>query len=89
MKKHDLYQTALDKYGFDKQLDQLTEECGELITSCNKLRRNGDSAVPLMIDEIADVEIMIGQIKQAMQISFKVEDRITFKLNRLKERLSK
>jgi NTP pyrophosphatase (non-canonical NTP hydrolase) len=86
---HDLYQSALDKWGFDPQLDQLTEECGELVTACNKLRRKGDSAVPLMIDEMADVEIMIGQIKHAMRVTRAIEERKIFKLNRLEERLSK
>jgi NTP pyrophosphatase (non-canonical NTP hydrolase) len=85
--EEEIYQKALDSYGFDAQLDQLQEECGELITACNKLRRKGQEGVPLIIDEIADVTIMCEQIMYAMTIENQVNERIKFKLERLKQRL--
>jgi len=85
--KEEIYQKALNSYGFDAQLDQLTEECGELITACNKLRK-GQEGVPLIIDEIADVIIMCEQIMYTMIIENKVNKRINFKLEQLKQKLS-
>jgi NTP pyrophosphatase (non-canonical NTP hydrolase) len=87
MTKEQIYEQAIDKYGFDAQLDQLTEECGELIVACNKLRRKGQESVPMMIDELADVQIMINQIRFAMQLEDEINERIEFKLERLKKRL--
>lgn len=83
--KQQIFNDAVKKYGFDAQLNQLQEECGELIVASNKLRRNND--VESMIDELADVYIMVNQIIQAMNIEDKVDDRVEFKLLRLKHRL--
>ena len=43
----------------------------------------------MMIDELADVVIMTQQIIQAMEVDQEVNERIEFKLDRLKERLGK
>ena len=85
----DLYAKALTKWGFEPQLNQLQEECAELIVACNKLRRKGEDAEPLMIDELADVVIMTQQIIYAMHVETEVDERIDFKLNRIRERLGK
>ena len=82
-----LYTQALVKWGFWPQMDQLQEECAELIVACNKLRRRGEDAKPLLIDELADVAIMTQQIIYAMDVENEVEDRMKFKLKRLGERL--
>ena len=82
-----LYTQALEKWGFEPQLNQLQEECAELIVACNKLRRKGEDAKPLMIDELADVVIMTQQIIYAMEVEKEVEERMNFKLKRIGERL--
>ena len=82
-----LYSQTLTKWGFEPQLNQLQEECAELIVACNKLRRKGEEARPLMIDELADVVIMTQQIIYAMGVENEVEERMNFKLNRIGERL--
>jgi NTP pyrophosphatase (non-canonical NTP hydrolase) len=82
-----LYTRALEKWGFEPQLNQLQEECAELIVACNKLRRKGEDAKPLMIDELADVVIMTQQIIYAMEVEKEVEERMNFKLKRIGERL--
>lgn len=89
MEVKELYEEALEKWGFYPQLNQLQEECAELIVACNKLRRKGEEAKPMMIDELADVVIMTQQIIQAMQVAQEVNERIDFKLDRLKEILGK
>lgn len=49
-----------DHYG-ESQVDILQEECAELIQAISKYRRGG--SYKLTLEEIADVEIMIDQIK--------------------------
>lgn len=50
-----------DFYGKESQLDILQEECAELVQAISKYRRGG--SYKLTLEEIADVEIMIDQIK--------------------------
>lgn len=84
-----LYKETLEKWGFYSQLNQLQEECAELIVACNKLRRNVDESKSMMIDELADVVIMTQQIIHSMQVEKEIDNRIKFKLDRLRERLGK
>lgn len=83
-----LYLEAIEKYGFYQQINQLQEECAELIVASNKLRRKGKEAVEGMIDELADVFIMVEQITFAMDVEIKVQERIDFKIDRLITRLN-
>lgn len=83
-----LYIEAIEKYGIEAQFNQLQEECAELIVSVNKLRRKGKEVEYLTIDELADVFIMVEQITFAMDVENKVQERIDFKINRLKTRLN-
>lgn len=50
-----------DHYGLDSQLSILQEECAELIQAVSKYRR-GESNL-LVLEELADVEIMVAQIR--------------------------
>ena len=79
---------AIEAYGFDSQLDQLTEELGELIVACNKFRRKAKDCGNNLADEMADVEIMIEQIKFALNLGNQVELRKDYKLERLKNRIN-
>lgn len=67
-------------YGFDAQTNQLIEECAELIQAINKykrqflrgqpVRKSSDKTPRDMIaEEIADVEVMLCQIKQMFGIT--------------------
>lgn len=60
-------------YGLDRQMDILQEECAELIQAVSKIRRYGLSREENLIEEMADVEVMIDQIKILLNIS---EDKI-------------
>lgn len=87
-------------YGYEAQSNQLVEECAELIQAVSKYRRavvglgqpvtEEKKAVALenYIEEIADVEIMLEQIKYLLQIP---EDELEavklFKVNRTRERI--
>lgn len=54
--------TIADHYGLENQLRQLAEECSELAVEANHSARKGGITVRL-IEEIADVEIMLDQIR--------------------------
>ena len=80
-------------YGYEAQSNQLVEECAELIQAVSKYRRAVDEdkkevALENLIEEIADVEIMLEQIKYLLQIP---EDELEavklFKVNRTRERV--
>lgn len=92
-------------YGYEAQSNQLVEECAELIQAVNKYRRvetglgqpvaEDKKAIARdnLVEEIADVELMLEQVKYLLQIP---EDEIpedeitavkTFKVNRTKERM--
>lgn len=91
-----------DTYGFSEQSRQLSEECAELIVAVNKYHREikKPSYTPSdcidkqylslqIMEEIADVTIMIEQIKYLLQISdTDIDQIIEQKLNRQLERIN-
>lgn len=68
-----------DFYG-DKQMWKLAEECGELIQALSKYQETGDKKQ--VIEEIADVKIMISQIEYLQEIEDDVEPMIDYKIDR-------
>lgn len=56
-----IYSKALDMWGEELQFGMLHEEMGELIVAINKVRR-GKGGIASVIEELADVEIMLEQI---------------------------
>ncbi|MEA3363514.1 MAG: antitoxin, partial [Thermodesulfobacteriota bacterium] len=56
-----LYQATLAKWGEDAQYDQAVEECAELIAALKHFRR-GKVDQQAVIDELADVTLMLGQL---------------------------
>jgi NTP pyrophosphatase (non-canonical NTP hydrolase) len=88
-------------YGYEAQSNQLIEECAELIQAVNKYRRastglgvpvaEDKKAVALdnLVEEIADVEIMLEQIKYLLEIPDEDLQAIKlYKVNRTKERMA-
>lgn len=67
------YTQIIEHYGTEHQCRQAMEECAELIQAINKAVRYPDNAsvrVQLM-EEIADVKIMIQQLEEIFDISWK------------------
>lgn len=88
---------AVEKYG-ERQLDQAQEELAELIVAISKYKRavakgNGSSeikAIADVVEEIADVNIMIKQVMMLLDISeTEVSNIETSKLKRLEKRMKK
>lgn len=89
----DRLKTIADHYGIDSQLDILQEELAELIQSVSKYRRGDPSHI---LEEIADVEIMLDQITYLLQrktpklnidylISLYIAEKIRRQLMRINE----
>lgn len=83
-----------DHYGIENRLDQLMEECGELIQAVSKYKRyvlhgeqtkrcSAEIARGKLIEEMADVEIMLEQVQYLASITEKDINSVKcFKLGR-------
>lgn len=78
----------IEEYGSDKQQDIAIEECSELIKAICKYKRTLDH-VEDIVDEIADVKVMLAQLEIIFDCSGAVEDRVEYKINRQMERIEK
>lgn len=91
-------QKAILTYGKENQVDMAIEEMSELTKALLKERRNEKekvtkSAPPLqyitnIIEEIADVEIMLEQLKMLFDCGGLVDRVKDYKIERLKARLN-
>lgn len=80
---------AIQTYGIDAQLDMCVEEMSELTKEICKKKR-GKNNRNQIAEEIADVEIMLEQLKIMCNISDKEVNNVVFmKICRLEERLKK
>lgn len=86
-----------EQFGIENRLLQCTEECGELIQALSKYQRilHGDKtcqtnmchAEYMIADEIADVELLLEQIKYLLGNEMEVRERKLYKLERTEQRL--
>lgn len=83
----DIYQRALKVWGKEPQLLQVIEEMSELtkeiLKNINRKKENIDE----IIEETADVEIMLEQLKCCYNIKQQVEDYKAQKLLKIEKRL--
>ena len=82
----EVYKRALNIYGEKNQVVMVFEEMSELQKALTKHLR-GISDKRAIADEIADVEIMLEQMKLLFNIEVSVEERKQFKVERLMTRL--
>lgn len=88
---------ALDTWGEDAQLAQACEELAELIVALSHLRRRRVGCVTEVVNELADVLIMVEQIRlilgrlgavdRFLTGDDEIEHAVQLKLARLEERL--
>lgn len=77
-------------YGYKEQLGQLQEECGELVAAAHKQvkKENGEWLInDNFVEEVADVEIMIEQLKLLFKIKEPVEGIKAAKIRRQLDRI--
>ena len=83
--------TALEKWGINAQVGQTIEECAELIVALQKHinRTPHPESVSNILDEIADVEMMLAQMRLILDIDDDaLRKRIEYKFERLDKYLS-
>lgn len=88
--KHLVIKRAVETYGEKSQVDMAVEEMSELIKALMKSRRNDVDVQKNsrnIVEEIADVEIMLEQLKLIFNCFGLVEREKEYKINRLAERL--
>lgn len=78
-----LYKATLEKWGEDAQYDQAVEECAELIAALKHFRR-GKIDHQAVIDELADVTLMLGQLSWMFGEEL-VQKTVEMKLSKLKK----
>lgn len=85
----DLLESATKKWGERAQLEMMQEEATELALAARKfIRVQNDENLQALGSEIADVEIMIKQMRQMfISLDYFISDEKKRKLLRLKERI--
>jgi len=82
-----LYADCIDKWGPEAQLRQSQEECGELIIDINHYCRNRGTGLSEVIEEAADVFLMINQVMEVVgreEVMSMVDYKAQRTINRLK-----
>lgn len=77
---------AVETYGKANQVDKAIEEMSELTKALLKERQKAGS-VNDIIEEIADVSIMLAQLLVIFEANTVFEDYVSFKIKRLKHKL--
>ena len=86
MTREEILQAAVDTYGVKAQEDICIEEMSELTKAIIKNRRNDGAVAANIIEEIADVQIMLDEMRL---IYGSTEEQDAFKVNRLQKRIAK
>lgn len=86
MKTGDLYAAAVKKYGKPSQLIMCMEEMAELTKELSKSIRGADNSAAIA-EEMADVEIMLEQLRLIYRNRSEVDTIKADKLRRLAYRL--
>ncbi len=85
--ERDILAKAINKYGVNAQLDMCIEEMSELTKEICKYKR-GQHDHDAIVEEMADVYIMLEQLQMMMVIDPEELNNMIFKkVDRLKERL--
>ncbi len=89
-------QSLIDHYGLQEQSGQCIEECAELILALRKYWRfdpirhdtvTHENLRRDIADELADVQIMVDQMRIGFGVGDLVDERIRYKLERQRERM--
>jgi NTP pyrophosphatase (non-canonical NTP hydrolase) len=88
MNNEQIFKAAIEKFGEKNQQDMCIEECAELIQAINKWRRKPCAfTFHNLLEEIADVEIMLAQLKLIIDADMVIDLHKKQKIERLKELL--
>jgi NTP pyrophosphatase (non-canonical NTP hydrolase) len=62
MNNDDKLRKIADHYGMESEIDIMQEECAELVQAVSKYKRGKDDDFSHLLEEMADVMIMIEQV---------------------------
>lgn len=82
-----VYEAAIAHYGKNCQILMAVEEMAELTKELAKAFRPSGTTVEKLVDEIADVTIMMEQLRIIFDVNDDVQERIGFKVHRLAQRI--
>lgn len=83
----EILKQAIEQFGVENQTEMIKEECLELALALQRFKRNPcDTNVDNIIDELADVNIMIEQAKIMFPTDL-IQKRIDYKMERLEKRI--
>lgn len=85
--EEELYKRAIKVWGKEPQMLQVIEEMSELIKEILKNVNRKKDNLPEIIEETADVEIMLGQLKCCYDIKQQVADYKREKFKTIAKRL--
>ena len=85
----EIIHTIADHYGWEHQCIKAIEECSELQKELSHYALHEKQNITALIDEIADVEIMLAQLKYLRGIEYSVQERKAYKIARQIKRISK
>ena len=86
-----LLERVITANGMNKQLDVAVEECSELIQAICKIKRYGytdEECYFNLAEEMADVEIILAELKLLFDNEDNVKEWKNYKLDRLEKRLN-
>lgn len=82
-----VYEAAIAHYGEDSQIWVAVEEMAELMKELAKEHRPSGTTLEALVDEIADVTIMMEQLRLIFNINDAVQHRMDYKIKRLLNRI--
>lgn len=88
MELREMNERVLNHFGIDMQLRQLEEECAELLLAAKRVGSRRMSLVVYdFIEEIADVENMLMQVKIEIERDIRASGNDTFSIDRRIEQI--
>lgn len=81
-----VYEAALQEWGAEAQINKFTEELGEFLVELGRLR-NGAGNRDAFAEELADLTIMLEQLRLIYDVNDEVCDHMDYKIHRLMDRI--
>ena len=81
-----IYHEAVEKYGEECQLNKFSEELGEFLAEYGRLR-NGANNLAAFAEELADLTIMLEQLRMIYGVDDEVSEQMDYKVRRLHSRI--
>lgn len=82
-----VYEQAIAHYAEGWQVMKAIEEMAELANELAKSTEPGRTTIEKIVDEIADVTIMMEQLRLIFGVNSEVQERIDYKVKRLAQRI--